>query len=100
MSYQDKSIQCSDCGEAFVFTAVEQETFSSKGYKHEPKRCSACRMARAEQSGKAAPSFTSGREMFPVVCADCGQETKVPFKPREGRAVYCSSCYNKVRASR
>jgi len=33
-------------------------------------------------------------------CADCGGETEVPFEPREGRPVYCSDCYNKIRLSR
>jgi len=33
--------------------------------------------------------------MFPVTCAACGAETTVPFKPREGRPVYCKDCYVK-----
>lgn len=101
MSYQDKSIQCSDCGQTFVFTAAEQEAFASRGYMHEPKRCSSCRLAKKERVGHSESRFSSGtREMHPAVCADCGAETQVPFKPREGRPVYCSNCYNKVRASR
>ena len=98
MSFQDKSIQCSDCGQTFVFSAAEQETFASRGYKHEPKRCPACRQAKKAAQGE--PSFTRGREMFPAVCADCGKETEVPVRPREDRPVYCSACYNKVRLSR
>jgi CxxC-x17-CxxC domain-containing protein len=35
--------------------------------------------------------------MFPAVCSDCGKETSVPFEPRQGRPVYCSDCYRKVR---
>jgi CxxC-x17-CxxC domain-containing protein len=38
--------------------------------------------------------------MFPAVCADCGKETTVPFEPRQGRPVYCSDCFRKVRVSR
>jgi CxxC-x17-CxxC domain-containing protein len=38
--------------------------------------------------------------MFPVKCATCGKDTEVPFEPRSDRPVYCSDCYNKVRASR
>ncbi|MFC2044606.1 CxxC-x17-CxxC domain-containing protein [Chloroflexota bacterium] len=37
--------------------------------------------------------------MFPVVCAECGKETEVPFEPRGGRPVYCSDCYRKNRAT-
>lgn len=35
------------------------------------------------------------REMHPAVCADCGKETTVPFKPKEGRPVYCRDCLPK-----
>jgi CxxC-x17-CxxC domain-containing protein len=30
--------------------------------------------------------------MYPAVCSDCGVETQVPFKPAEGRPVYCRDC--------
>ena len=42
MSFQEKSIQCFDCGTAFAFTVEEQEFFSFKGYTNEPKRCPTC----------------------------------------------------------
>jgi CxxC-x17-CxxC domain-containing protein len=32
------------------------------------------------------------REMTKVTCSDCGAETEVPFKPTEGRPVYCREC--------
>ncbi|HII80191.1 MAG TPA: DNA-directed RNA polymerase [Methanosarcina sp.] len=32
------------------------------------------------------------REMHKVICSDCGVETEVPFKPTEGRPVYCRDC--------
>lgn len=35
------------------------------------------------------------REMHTVVCAACGVETQVPFKPRGDRPVYCRSCFQK-----
>ncbi len=37
----------------------------------------------------------SRREMHDAVCSDCGKECKVPFKPQEGRPVYCKECYSK-----
>lgn len=41
-------------------------------------------------------SFDRGpREMHKATCADCGQECEVPFKPAEGRPVYCRDCYQK-----
>ncbi|MCQ1536395.1 DNA-directed RNA polymerase [Methanosarcina sp. KYL-1] len=35
---------------------------------------------------------TGPREMTKVTCSDCGVETEVPFKPTEGRPVYCRDC--------
>jgi len=98
MSFVDKSLQCSDCGTTFTFSAEEQEFFAAKGYTNEPKRCPSCREARkAERYGSGG--YRPRRQMFPAVCAECGKETEVPFEPREGRPVYCSDCYNKVRSS-
>jgi CxxC-x17-CxxC domain-containing protein len=32
-----------------------------------------------------------------VTCAGCGAKTTVPFKPTEGRPVYCRDCYRSRR---
>ena len=37
------------------------------------------------------------REMHKATCADCGGECEVPFKPHEGKPVYCRECYAKHR---
>ncbi len=35
-------------------------------------------------------------EMHDAVCAKCGKQTKVPFKPTTGgRPVFCSDCFRK-----
>ncbi len=100
MAFQDKLLQCSECGQEFTFTAGEQEFFQSKGYTNEPKRCPACRQTRrSERSGNSGYGSRSPRQMFPAICAQCGKETEVPFEPREGRPVYCGDCYSKVRPS-
>lgn len=49
MSFEDKSLSCSDCGQQFTFTSGEQEFYESKGFTNEPKRCPACRRTRKEQ---------------------------------------------------
>jgi CxxC-x17-CxxC domain-containing protein len=101
LSFQDKTLQCSDCGATFTFSAEEQEFFASKGYTNEPKRCPSCRQARkAERYGSGGYGYRYQRRMFPAVCAECGKDTEVPFEPREDRPVYCSECYNKIRLKR
>jgi len=98
MSLEDKSLQCSDCGATFTFSAEEQELFKSRGYTNEPKRCPSCRQARkSERYGSSGNSYGSRRQMFPAVCAECGKDTQVPFEPRGDKPVYCSDCYRKVR---
>jgi CxxC-x17-CxxC domain-containing protein len=47
--------------------------------------------------GGRGGSFGGPREMHKATCADCGKETEVPFKPTEGRPVYCRDCYPKHR---
>lgn len=37
------------------------------------------------------------REMHKAICADCKQDCEVPFKPIEGKPVYCKECYPKHR---
>ena len=108
MSFEDKTLECSDCANAFIFGVEEQEQFQSRGYTNDPKRCPDCRQARKAQQnrnsgnsyGNSSYGFAPRRQLFPAVCADCGKETEVPFEPSQGRPVYCSDCYRKIRPSR
>jgi CxxC-x17-CxxC domain-containing protein len=33
------------------------------------------------------------RQMYKATCSECGKETEVPFRPKEGLPVYCKECY-------
>lgn len=96
MTFADKSLNCRECGTTFTFTAGEQAFYAEKGLQNEPQRCPSCRAARKAARGAGAPT----REMHPVICANCGQETTVPFVPRLARPVYCSTCFDQVRSER
>jgi CxxC-x17-CxxC domain-containing protein len=98
MAFVDKVLKCVDCGATFSFTAEEQEFYSAKGYVNEPKRCPACRETRRTQRN-GLRNYRPAREMHHTVCVECGKECEVPFQPREGRPVYCSDCYAKVKLS-
>jgi len=37
------------------------------------------------------------RQMYTAICADCGKNCEVPFKPSAGRSVYCKGCYSARR---
>lgn len=90
--YQDKTLTCKECGQEFVFTANEQEFYANKGFQNEPGRCPSCRAARKQQRGGGGP-----RQMYSVVCSNCGVETQVPFKPSGDRPVYCRDCFQSQR---
>lgn len=89
---EDKTLTCCECGNEFVFTASEQEFYEEKGFTNEPRRCPACRQARKQRMG--IQNERPQREMFAAVCAECGKETMVPFKPSNDRPVYCRDCFN------
>lgn len=36
------------------------------------------------------------RQMFRVVCSNCGKDCEVPFKPTGTKPVYCSDCFEKM----
>ena len=97
MSYTDKTLACSDCGESFTFTAGEQEFHASKGFTTEPRRCPNCRRLKKQQNGEGGGGgFNANRpprQLFDATCASCGKAAKVPFEPRGDRPVYCSDCF-------
>jgi CxxC-x17-CxxC domain-containing protein len=100
MEFQDKALKCVDCGADFIFTAGEQLFFHDKQFKNEPKRCKGCKEKRAASVG--APSGAHGsyqKTETRTNCSQCGKETTVPFKPTQGRPVFCRECFQQRRAS-
>jgi len=80
MSFQDKSIQCSDCGTTFTFSAGEQEQFASRGYTNEPKRCPTCRQARKqERYGSSGSGYGSPRQTFRRYAPSAARIPKYPL---------------------
>jgi CxxC-x17-CxxC domain-containing protein len=101
--YTDKVLRCMDCNEEFIFTAGEQLFFADKGLKNDPKRCKPCKVKKNE---RIAANMQAYGQAFPrervevtIKCALCGIETTVPFKPTQGRPVYCRDCFLRMRAS-
>lgn len=92
-SVEDKILTCKDCAAQFVFSGREQEFFAEKGFVNQPQRCRECRQLRRAQSGGEVPARSSARPSFEAVCAECGTQTTVPFRPRGDRPVYCRSCF-------
>ena len=67
MSFQDKTLECSDCGNTYTFNAEEQEQFQSRGFTNEPKRCPSCHVARKTKrygDGNYSYRSRSWQQMF------------------------------------
>lgn len=89
MTFTDRFLSCRDCSASFLFSAGEQEFFSTKGLTNEPKRCHNCRvLMKVRRSGKDEEATSE------VTCAECNTPTRVPFKPSGYKPVYCSACFN------
>ena len=92
--YQDRTLKCADCGEDFVFTAGEQIFFADKHFRNDPKRCKPCK-AKRNQSASGGGQRTETT----TVCSQCGKETTVPFRPTQGRPVFCRECFQQHRVA-
>lgn len=54
---------------------------------------SAPRPERPRNADGGAPRRRPQAEMFSITCNSCGAASEVPFKPAEGRDVFCQACY-------
>jgi CxxC-x17-CxxC domain-containing protein len=95
MAFQDRVLTCVDCGGEFVWTAGEQQFFADKNFKNEPKRCKSCKIAKANQP--TGGGFGRERVETTATCSACGTETTVPFRPTQGRPVFCKECFQSRR---
>ena len=104
---QDETLTCGDCGIQFTFTTREQVFYRERGFVP-PRRCRICREKRKSSphgipklgaspptSGHslAPPPGADGRQYYQIICAACGVETTVPFKPDPQRPAFCRKCY-------
>lgn len=92
MQFQDKWIDCVNCGKAFVFSGRDQAYYREKGFKNDPKRCRECRALLKRQKQVTTDTDGVEREFFKSVCAACGRATYVPFKPTGAKPIYCRDC--------
>jgi CxxC-x17-CxxC domain-containing protein len=102
MEFQDRVLTCIDCGADFVFTAGEQLFFHDKQFKNQPKRCKTCKSRRV--AVLSAPqimghSHNASRVETRTTCSQCGKETTVPFRPTQGRPLFCRECFVQKRSA-
>lgn len=97
MAFQDKTLQCRDCGKEFTWTASEQEFYQQKGFENSPVRCPECRAAKKARMNEGRGGGRGGGQGTEITCAQCGKKDTVPFQPRGDRPVLCRDCFRAQR---
>lgn len=97
MEFQDRTLTCVDCGADFVFTAGEQLFFHDKNFRNEPKRCKPCKAKRVSVLSAPVQRASRTRVETSAICSQCGKETTVPFRPTQGRPIFCRECFREKR---
>lgn len=84
---------CSKCGKAC------QVPFKPAGDR--PVFCRDC-FDKPMNGGQARPLTSSfnrprfeDKQMFDATCAKCGNKCQVPFRPIDGKPIFCSNCFEK-----
>lgn len=67
--------------------------FAGRGRGPQPQRDPSAGGPSASASPGPARAAAKARPMFSITCKSCGAESQVPFKPDEGRDVFCQACY-------
>lgn len=98
------SATCGDCGNTcevpFKPTGA-RPVFCSNCFKKEENGGDSrpsfdSRPSRSYSDRQDRPSFGGGdRQMHDAICAKCGDNCQVPFKPNDSKPVYCSNCFDK-----
>lgn len=92
MVFIDRVLTCIDCKAEFLFTAGERAFIQDKHFTNDPKHCKSC---RAKRKGSIPGQIETA-----VTCAGCGENTTVPFKPTQGKPVFCRECFKRSEASK
>ena len=95
MEYRDKTLVCVECHQPFVWTAGEQLFYHDKNFKNEQKRCKNCKAKRATRM--TVGSAPRERVETHTTCSACGKDTTVPFRPTQGRPVFCKECFQQKK---
>jgi CxxC-x17-CxxC domain-containing protein len=71
---------------------------ADRGERRAPAPARGTRSARTEGSG-GQPRPRSHGALFDIRCTSCGVTAQVPFRPIEGRDVFCQPCYRARKPS-
>ena len=87
--FEDKKLNCEECGTEFVWDASEQAFFAKKGFKKMPKRCRACRAKKQVEIQKEKDKEKE------ITCVKCGKKSITSQDIGEDEETLCFDCYLK-----
>lgn len=90
-NFEDKKLNCEECGTEFIWDKSEQAYFEKKGFKKVPKRCRACRAKRQMEIKKEKENEKE------IVCIKCGKKGTVSFDIDPNEEAFCFDCYLKEK---
>jgi CxxC-x17-CxxC domain-containing protein len=73
-----------------IDTVIAQTGTKTSGNSEAPKSF--------QQNNQTNEPRRKDRVLYEAICADCHNVCEVPFKPSEGRAVYCKECFAKRKS--
>ncbi|MBI5414947.1 hypothetical protein HZA38_05555 [Candidatus Peregrinibacteria bacterium] len=84
----ERPVYCSDCFKSMNSSSGGRD-FGRKEFGGRD------RGDRADRGGDRGRSDFGEKRMYKVVCAECGDDCEVPFRPTGEKPVYCSKCFGK-----
>jgi len=94
---------CSDCGAEcevpFKPTAGKPVRCQDCFRKNRPQRSFGGGNRGFDRNRRFSNKNNRPREMHKATCAECKQQCEVPFKPTEGKPVFCKECFMKKKDS-
>ena len=79
-TFNDKTLNCADCGGEFLFSKNEQAFYAERGFTNEPKRCKNCRDKR--KTAREGNGGSRERSMVSVTCDSCNFSTGLTRRAR------------------
>ncbi len=72
---------------------ARERTFAGPAPTSQQTQQAPRQQAPRDDDAKPAARERAAKPKFDITCAECGAPSQVPFKPLEGRQVYCQPCY-------
>ena len=92
MEFQDKSLRCVDCGVGVHLDGWRTAVLRRQAVQERAQALQGVQ-GQAGQPGERGSGAARDRVETQTTCSACGKDTTVPFRPTQGRPVFCKECF-------